>query len=151
MGKGKGVGRSACRGDREVFKMAVVQQKSKEQKAKAAMSSSKGTKKKWSQQKAKEKKAKAAMSSSKGKKKKWSKGKVKEKSNMAVLFDKATFEKLHNEVPKYKMITPSILIDRLRISGSLARTAIKLLEADGKLRPVPRHSKQWLYTRATNQ
>merc|ERR1711907_169512 len=97
------------------------------------------------QQKTKEQKAKAAMSSSKGKKKKWSKGKVKEKSNMAVLFDKATFEKLHNEVPKYKMITPSILVDRLRISGSLARTAIKLLEADGKLRPVSRHSKQWLY------
>merc|ERR1712199_106539 len=79
------------------------------------------------QQKTKEQKAKAAMSSSKGKKKKWSKGKVKEKSNMMVLFDKNTFEKLNNEVPKYKMITPSILVDRLRISGSLARVAIKLL------------------------
>ena len=45
----------------------------------------------------------------------WSKGKVKEKSNMAVLFDKATFEKLQSEVPKYKMITPSILVDRLRV------------------------------------
>ena len=55
------------------------------------------------------------MSSSKGKKKKWSKGKVKEKSNMMVLFDKNTFEKLNNEVPKYKMITPSILVDRLRV------------------------------------
>ena len=55
------------------------------------------------------------MSSSKGKKKKWSKGKVKEKANMMVLFDKNTFEKLNNEVPKYKMITPSILVDRLRV------------------------------------
>merc|ERR1712147_12649 len=97
-----------------------------------------------------EQKAKAAMSSSKGKKKKWSKGKVKEKSNMAVLFDKSTFEKLQSEVPKYKMITPSILVDRLRISGSLARLAVKMLEEEGKIRAITKHSKQWLYTRATN-
>merc|ERR1712147_77473 len=102
------------------------------------------------QQKTKEQKAKAAMSSSKGKKKKWSKGKVKEKSNMAVLFDKSTFEKLQSEVPKYKMITPSILVDRLRISGSLARLAVKMLEEEGKIRAITKHSKQWLYTRATN-
>merc|ERR1711861_53050 len=102
------------------------------------------------EQKTKEQKAKAAMSSSKGKKKKWSKGKVKEKSNMAVLFDKSTFEKLHSEVPKYKMITPSILVDRLRISGSLARLAVKMLEEEGKIRAITKHSKQWLYTRATN-
>merc|ERR1711885_116222 len=84
------------------------------------------------------------------KKKKWSKGKVKEKSNMAVLFDKSTFEKLQSEVPKYKMITPSILVDRLRISGSLARLAVKMLEEEGKIRAITKHSKQWLYTRATN-
>merc|ERR1711907_439079 len=78
------------------------------------------------QQKTKEQKAKAAMSSSKGKKKKWSKGKVKEKSNMAVL------------------------VDRLRISGSLARLAVKMLEEEGKIRAITKHSKQWLYTRATN-
>lgn len=28
----------------------------------------------------------------------------------------ATYEKLHAEVPKYKMITPSVLSDRLRVS-----------------------------------
>ena len=115
---------------------------------------------------------------------------------MAVLFDKATFEKLQSEVPKYKMITPSILVDRLRvrppgprrvrrpraatrgtcgvpgaraiqaaltaspppveiaaaqISGSLARLAMKMLEEDGKIKAITKHSKQWLYTRATNQ
>merc|ERR1711934_638143 len=99
----------------------------------------------------KEQKAKAAMSSSKGKKKKWSKGKVKEKSNNAVLFDKATYEKLFAEVPKYKMITPSILVDRLRLNGSLARVALRLLEEEGKIRPVTKHSNQLLYTRATHQ
>ena len=57
----------------------------------------------------------AAMSSSKGKKKKWSKGKLKEKVNAHVLFDKVTYEKLQKEVPKYKLITPSVLADRLRV------------------------------------
>lgn len=40
------------------------------------------------QQKTKEQKMKAAMSGGKGRKKKWSKGKVKEKLNHSVLFDK---------------------------------------------------------------
>lgn len=32
-----------------------------------------------------------------------------------VLFDKATYEKLLSEAPKYKLITPSVLSDRLRV------------------------------------
>ena len=47
---------------------------------------------------------------------KWSKGKQKEKVNNMVLFDQATYDKLLVEVPKYKLITPSILSDRLRVS-----------------------------------
>uniref|UniRef100_F6HPY1 40S ribosomal protein S25 n=1 Tax=Vitis vinifera TaxID=29760 RepID=F6HPY1_VITVI len=50
----------------------------------------------------------------KQKKKKWSKGKQKEKVNNMVLFDQGTYDKLLLEVPKYKLITPSILSDRLR-------------------------------------
>lgn len=46
---------------------------------------------------------------------KWSKGKQKEKVNNMVLFDKATYDKLLSEAPKYKLITPSILSDRLRV------------------------------------
>lgn len=38
-----------------------------------------------------------------------------------MLFDQSTYDKLIAEVPKYKMITPSILSDRLRLNGSLAR------------------------------
>lgn len=34
-----------------------------------------------------------------------------------VLFDKATYDKLLSEAPKYKLITPSILSDRLRVSA----------------------------------
>ena len=47
---------------------------------------------------------------------KWSKGKLKEKVNNLVLFDQSTYDKLIAEVPKYKMITTSILSDRLRVS-----------------------------------
>ncbi|GKC19104.1 40S ribosomal protein S25 [Tanacetum coccineum] len=47
-------------------------------------------------------------------KKKWSKGKQKEKVNNMVLFDKPTYDKLLSEAPKFKLITPSILSDRLR-------------------------------------
>merc|ERR1712210_191505 len=75
---------------------------------------------------------------------------VKEKVNNLVLFDKNTFEKLLAEVPKYKMITPSILSDRLRINGALARKAISVLMEKDLIRPVSVHSKQAIYTRATN-
>ncbi|KAL3635140.1 hypothetical protein CASFOL_019687 [Castilleja foliolosa] len=45
---------------------------------------------------------------------KWSKGKQKKKVNNLVLFDKSTYDKLLSEAPKYKLITPSVLSDRLR-------------------------------------
>ncbi|KAL8102832.1 hypothetical protein AgCh_027376 [Apium graveolens] len=49
----------------------------------------------------------------KQKKKKWSKGKQKEKVNNMVLFDKPTYDKLLSEAPKFKLITPSILVNGL--------------------------------------
>ncbi|ELR23353.1 S25 ribosomal protein [Acanthamoeba castellanii str. Neff] len=70
----------------------------------------------------------------KGKKKKWSKGKTKEKLNNLVLFDQATYEKLLKEVPTYKLITPSVISERLKINGSLARRAINELMAKGLIR-----------------
>ncbi|GAB0495583.1 hypothetical protein MMPV_006885 [Pyropia vietnamensis] len=104
---------------------------------------------------AKNKASSAAQAASKsggkgGKKKKWSKGKVKEKSENLVLFDEDTYEKLYKEVPKYKLITPSVLSERLRINGSLARQAIKELMAKDQIRMVSAHSSQLIYTRATN-
>jgi small subunit ribosomal protein S25e len=98
--------------------------------------------------------ASASQSSSKNskgaKKKKWSKGKVKEKANNLVLFDEDTYKKLMAECPKYKLITPSILSERLHINGSLARQAIKELMAKDQIRMVSQHSAQQIYTRATN-
>nr|GEX12941.1 40S ribosomal protein S25 [Tanacetum cinerariifolium] len=81
----------------------------------------------------------------KQKKKKWSKGKQKEKVNNMVLFDKATYDKLLSEAPKFKLITPSILSDRLRINGSLARKAIKDLMARGAIRMVSAHASLQCY------
>mmetsp|Transcript_7077 Transcript_7077/g.26031 ORF Transcript_7077/g.26031 Transcript_7077/m.26031 type:complete len:112 (-) Transcript_7077:103-438(-) len=102
--------------------------------------------------KSKEAKMKAAMAGgAKGKKKKWSKGKTKEKVNNLMLYDKNTYDKLLAEVPKYKMITTSVLVDRLRISGSLARKSIPHLIEKGLIRPVTAHSKQKIYTRATKE
>ena len=66
-----------------------------------------------------------------------------------VVFDKPTHEKLLKEVPTYKLITPSVLVDRLRISGSLARAAIIEMEKEGLVKAVSMHGSQRIYTRAT--
>merc|ERR1712121_423635 len=75
----------------------------------------------------------------KAKKKKWSKGKVRDKLNNLVLFDKATYDKLYKEVPSYKLITPSVVSERLKIRGSLARFALQELETKGLIRLVDKH------------
>eukprot|EP01026_Neomeris_dumetosa_P022671 TRINITY_DN1953_c1_g1_i1.p3 TRINITY_DN1953_c1_g1~~TRINITY_DN1953_c1_g1_i1.p3 ORF type:complete len:109 (-),score=16.87 TRINITY_DN1953_c1_g1_i1:210-536(-) len=101
------------------------------------------------QQKSKAAKALAAANSGKGKKKKWSKNKMKEKVDNQVLLTQTNYDKMLAEVPKYKTITPSILADRLKVNGSLARAAIKELEGQGLLRVIAKHQNQWIYTRAT--
>lgn len=62
---------------------------------------------------------------------KWSKGKVRDKLNNLVLFDKATYDKLYKEVPNYKLITPAVVSERLKIRGSLARNALQELLGKG--------------------
>lgn len=51
--------------------------------------------------------------------------------NNLVLFDKATYDKLLKEVPSYKLITPSVVSERLKITGSLARRALDELQNKG--------------------
>ena len=96
------------------------------------------------------KKGAASSGGGKAKKKKWSKGKVKEKLANAVLFDKATYERMLNDTPKQKLITPSIISEKLKVNGSLARKAVKELISKNLIRPVLTHSSQTIYTRATN-
>merc|ERR1712083_1118815 len=98
-------------------------------------------------QKSKEAKAKAAMSSSKGKKKKWSKGKVRDKLVNLALFDKVTFDKFNKEVPGYKIVTASIASERMKVRASLAKSALRRLAAEGKITEVVKHSGQENYTK----
>ncbi|KAI0773732.1 ribosomal protein S25 [Fomes fomentarius] len=98
-------------------------------------------------------KAKAAPSSSGGgkaaKKKKWSKGKVKDKAQHAVILDKPTYDRILKEVPTFRFISQSILIERLKVNGSLARVAIRHLEKEGQIKRIVHHSDQLIYTRST--
>ncbi|RFU31910.1 hypothetical protein B7463_g4400, partial [Scytalidium lignicola] len=81
-------------------------------------------------------------------KKKWSKGKVKDKAQHAVILDKATSEKLAKDVQSYRLITVAVLVDRLKINGSLARQCLADLEEKGQIKKVVAHSKMQIYTRA---
>merc|ERR1711915_1000244 len=99
-------------------------------------------------QKSKDAKAKAASGGGKKSKKKWSKGKSRDKLQNMCLFDKPTYDKVMKEVPNYKVITPSIVSDRMKIRGSLARRAIKELHQLGKIKLLVQHAAQMVYTRA---
>merc|ERR1711865_474716 len=99
-------------------------------------------------QKSKEAKLKAAMAGGRSKKKKWSKGKVKEKLQNAILFDKATYERMLKEIPKAKLITPAVVSERLKVNGSLARQGIRHLEEKGLVAHVgEKHHALMIYTR----
>merc|ERR1712218_516940 len=80
----------------------------------------------------------------KAKKKKWSKGKTRDKLNNLVLFDKGTYDKLYKEVPTYKLITPSIVSERLKVRGSLARRALIELMEKGLIKQVVAHSSRMI-------
>ncbi|KAF2431501.1 ribosomal protein S25 [Tothia fuscella] len=90
----------------------------------------------------------APAAAGKKQKKKWSKGKVKDKANHAVVLDKATADKLTKDVQSYRLITVAVLVDRLKINGSLARQALKDLEEKGLIKKVVSHSSMLVYTRA---
>jgi len=83
------------------------------------------------------------------KKKKWSaKGRVKDKLQNKVVFDQETLDKLVNDVPKYKLITTSVVSDRLKVNGSVARQGLDYLLAKGLIAPVVTHGAQDIYTTA---
>ncbi|KAL3782668.1 hypothetical protein ACHAWO_002593 [Cyclotella atomus] len=100
------------------------------------------------QQKSKEQKMAAAMAGGKGKKKKWSKGKQRDKVDNKVLFTKEQYDRLNSEVPKMKLITVSAVVEKLKISGGLARRALNQLEEEGTIRKVCVCRAQRIYTRS---
>lgn len=79
---------------------------------------------------------------------KWSKGKQKEKLNAAVFFDKNLYEKLKKEVPNYKLITASVISERMKCNTSMARRALVDLELKGMIKCIMKHGTQCIYTRA---
>ena len=72
---------------------------------------------------------------------------VKDKSNHAVVLDKGTSEKLQKDVQSYRLITTAVLVDRLKINGSLARAALKDLEEKGVIKKVVAHSRGNIYSK----
>ncbi|RPA78495.1 40S ribosomal protein S25 [Ascobolus immersus RN42] len=89
-----------------------------------------------------------AATGGKKQKKKWSKGKVKDKAQHAVILDKTISEKLNKDVQTYRLVTVAVLVDRLKINGSLARRCLKDLEERGVIKKVVGHHKLDIYTRA---
>lgn len=71
---------------------------------------------------------------------------VKDKANHAVVLDKSTSDKLQKDVQSYRLITVAVLVDRLKINGSLARQALNDLEEKGLIKPVVKHSKLQIYS-----
>ncbi|KAE8268112.1 hypothetical protein A4X09_0g4228 [Tilletia walkeri] len=92
-----------------------------------------------------------ASATKSNKKKKWSKGKVKDKAANAVVLDRPLYDRILKEVPTFKMISQSTLVDRLKINGSLARVAIKHLEREGQIKRIIHHHSQLVYTRTSGE
>lgn len=53
------------------------------------------------------------------------------------------------DVFQIKLITPSTLVEKLKINGSLARAAIRELQSNGLIKQVAVHHSQIIFTRAT--
>ncbi len=50
------------------------------------------------------------------------------------------------EAPTFRFISQSILIERLKINGSLARIAIRHLEKEGAIKRIVHHHGQLVYS-----
>ena len=82
-------------------------------------------------------------------KKKWSKKSHKDKAKHAVVLDQEKYDRIMKEAPSYRYLSVSVMVDRFKLGGSLARVALKHLENEGIIKPISKHSTQAIYTRAT--
>lgn len=71
---------------------------------------------------------------------------VKDKAQHAVILDKSTSEKLYKDVQSYRLVTVAVLVDRLKINGSLARKCLADLEEKGQIKQVVGHSKMKIFS-----
>lgn len=72
---------------------------------------------------------------------------MKDKAQHAVILDKPTSEKLNKDVQSYRLITVAVLVDRLKINGSLARKALADLEQRGVIKKVVAHNALNVYSK----
>ena len=63
-----------------------------------------------------------------------------------MILDKATSDKLYKDVQSYRLITVAVLVDRMKINGSVARKALADLEEKGLIKKVVGHSKLSIYS-----
>jgi len=63
------------------------------------------------------------------------------------VLDKTTNERLQKDVQSYRLITVAVLVDRLKINGSLARRALNDLEEKGTIKKVVSHSAGNIYSK----
>lgn len=63
--------------------------------------------------------------------------------------DQSTYDKMIKEVPTYKLVTTAVLVDRLKVNGSVARRALIDLEKKGLIKAVSLTSSLPIYTRVT--
>ena len=80
---------------------------------------------------------------------KWSKRTVKEKVNNAAILTPDQYEKMVTEASKWKCVTPAILVERLKIMGSVARRLMRDMESKGQLKSVIKHNSMHVCTRTT--
>jgi small subunit ribosomal protein S25e len=60
--------------------------------------------------------------------------------------DKTIQERLNKDVLTYRLITTAVLVDRLKINGSLARKALAELEQKGVIKKIVGHHKLNIYS-----
>eukprot|EP00347_Sterkiella_histriomuscorum_P008543 403344693 len=83
----------------------------------------------------------------KAKKKSWTKVKIKEKLNNAVFLDAKAYERIVKEAPKFQNLTVSIVSDKFKVNGAVARKVLRDLHAKALIKQVgDHHSSFTLYT-----
>jgi small subunit ribosomal protein S25e len=81
-------------------------------------------------------------------KKKWGKAKqAKEKRDWSAILLAEVAAEIEKNVPRSKVITPSKLAERFKISVTLARKVLRQLEADGKIQRLAAHHALDVYGR----
>merc|ERR1711970_422508 len=81
------------------------------------------------------------------KKKKWSQTRIKEKVDNQNFIDIKTYERIIKEISKDKLITPSILTTRFRISCSLAKKILIDLSEKQVIEKIKFSSNESIFSR----